>query len=197
MRKLPSYLDNPVDDKLLELCEILSPYFFSLHFTPNDITTLSLLFGLLSIYYLNENKVWFSVTCMFVSYFFDCFDGHYARKYKMISKFGDYYDHIKDAVVNLTFMFLLFKRNAHKLSNNERLVLLVIMLIMYALLTACFSCQEKIHDKADDAPTIGCLSVFISSKQEAERILGVLRFFGCGSFILFTLMLTVYLEYKK
>ena len=33
---------------------------------------------------------------MFVGYFFDCMDGHFARKYNMVTEFGDMYDYITD-----------------------------------------------------------------------------------------------------
>ena len=35
---------------------------------------------------------------MILSCFFDNLDGHHARKYKLVSKFGDMLDHIGDIV---------------------------------------------------------------------------------------------------
>jgi len=37
-------------------------------------------------------------------------DGHYARKYKMTSKFGDLYDHIKDYTILALMLIIIFMR---------------------------------------------------------------------------------------
>ena len=44
----------------------------------------------------------------------DCVDGEYARKYNMISKFGDQYDHISDLVSHLIIFYILFKYSDSK-----------------------------------------------------------------------------------
>lgn len=73
-----------------------------LKLTPNILTTLSLLCGLLGIYFLFENYLWF---CLFalMHLLFDGIDGVVARL-STCSQFGDYYDHIADSLV--TFLAL-------------------------------------------------------------------------------------------
>lgn len=51
---------------------------------------------------------------MIVSYFFDCADGHMARKYNMTSKFGDYYVHISDIVKITLVLYSLYLINSNK-----------------------------------------------------------------------------------
>jgi hypothetical protein len=50
MRKIERDDENPIDNIIIDSCDIIKPYFYKLGFTPNGITTLSLIFGLLSKY---------------------------------------------------------------------------------------------------------------------------------------------------
>ena len=52
MSKIDQNYYNIIDNNLIQLSEYLSPTFKKLNFTPNGITTLSLVFGVLSIYLL-------------------------------------------------------------------------------------------------------------------------------------------------
>ena len=99
MRKIPEESDNPIDNFILKIVDPLCPLFKALHFTPNGITTISLVFGLLSAYLLYKGHPYLFGITFFISYFFDCMDGYYARKYNMVTRFGDIYDHVKDIVV--------------------------------------------------------------------------------------------------
>lgn len=51
--------------------------------TPNQITFLSLVFALIGSYFYCKNNFYLSIICFIVSYYLDCVDGHYARKYNM------------------------------------------------------------------------------------------------------------------
>ncbi len=95
---LPEHQDV-VDFQLDKLVVILNPIFKSINFTPNHITTLSLIFGLITLYLLWKKHCVLAGVSYFISYFFDCQDGNYARTYKMYSEFGSLYDHISDAVI--------------------------------------------------------------------------------------------------
>jgi phosphatidylglycerophosphate synthase len=95
---LPEHQDV-IDYQLDKLVVILNPIFKSINFTPNHITTLSLIFGLITLYLLWKKHCVLAGLSYFVSYFFDCQDGNYARTYKMYSDFGSLYDHISDAVI--------------------------------------------------------------------------------------------------
>ena len=106
MRKLPNELENPFDNLVYVFVERLSPLFYHFGLTPNSITSLSLLCGIYSAFLLFKKSYFLSILFYLISYIFDCLDGYNARKYKMMSKFGDYYDHISD-----TF-FLISWRNS-------------------------------------------------------------------------------------
>ena len=196
MRKIPSDIENPIDNILIDIAEPLSIIFRSMNFTPNGITTLSLIFGIFAIIGLYKGYVIFSVIMMGLSYLMDCCDGYYARKYNMVTKVGDCYDHIKDVVVFILFIYVLYKRNKDKLDRKEWIIVWIILLFFGIMTSLYFGCQERYYGKEYEIPTFGCLSKLISSKEKAEKWLNFLRFFGLGTFTMVILIFTIWIEYK-
>jgi len=198
MKKIPNELECPIDNLIIDLLsEPLSIMFKHFNFSPNGITTLSLLFGLISIWGLYNNWLLGAIIFMFLSYVMDCVDGYYARKYNMVTKGGDYYDHIKDIFIFLIFLFILYNRNKGKMTKMQLFVSVIIFLLFLLSSVAYFACQEKYYDKEDQIPTLGWLQKFVSSKKKAENCLKVLRFFGMGTFIVVLLIFTIWIELKK
>ena len=196
MRKIKSEFENPFDNILIDLSDIISPYFHKMNFTPNGITTLSLITGLLSCYFLHKNKPFLSVSLLFLSYFFDCLDGFYARKYNMVSKFGDYYDHVKDIVVNLLLLYILYNRNKDKLNKKEIIIFSFVFCLFYCIMSVHFSLQEIIYDKPEESDTLGYLTKYVDNKEQAENLITYTRYFGCGTVILLNMLAILYLELK-
>ena len=114
--KLPKNLENPIDAWILDICEKLDPFFVECNMTPNKLTTISLFFGLLSVYCLHNKIKYLPGIFYFISYMFDGADGQYTRRHNMVSKFGDYYDHIKDWSITFMIFYILKKRGMKYLS---------------------------------------------------------------------------------
>lgn len=196
MRKIPTNIENPIDNMLIDMAEPMCLIFRSMNFTPNGITTLSLIFGVFAIVGLYKGHSIFAVIMMALSYLMDCCDGYYARKYNMVTKGGDCYDHIKDVTVFSLFIYVLYKRNKQKLSRKEWIIVWSILLFFAVMSGLYFACQERYYGKEDQIPTLGCLSQLISTKEKAEKWLEILRFFGLGTFMTVMLIFTIWLEYK-
>ena len=62
---------------------------------------------------------------------YDVLDGNYAKKYKMVTKFGDLYDHIKDISVNILLVFVFYKYMTFKHNKRLCLILLIITIILF------------------------------------------------------------------
>ena len=62
------------------------------------------------MYNIYKNKYIIGTILWFLSYYFDCADGKMARKFKMISKFGDIYDHTSDIIKHLLLFYVLYKK---------------------------------------------------------------------------------------
>lgn len=197
MRKIPSNLENPLDSLLIDLSEPISKYFHTLYMNPNDITTLSLIFGIISILFLYKGKAVLAGACYFLSYLFDVVDGYYARKYRMVTKFGDMYDHIKDWTVNITYIYVLFNRNKQKLKTWQWILVSCIFIFLLGMQAIYFSAQERYYDKIDTIPSLSWLSSLIKTKDDAIKTLKWTRFFGCGTFIICVILFTIWIEYKK
>ena len=143
VNKIPRDLDNPFDNLFNDLAEWVSESFYATGHTPNMITTYSLIFGLLSIYFLSKNNVLLFFVCWITSYFFDCFDGYFARKYSMTSQFGDYYDHIKDTFVSVLLYYYVYTH--FKITTLDIYVLIIATVLMHIHL----GCQQ-IYTRKDD-----------------------------------------------
>ena len=56
-RKLPKNLDNPIDNFILDyIVDPLNPLFYKIGMTPNKLTGLSGIFGLLSVYCIYKSN---------------------------------------------------------------------------------------------------------------------------------------------
>lgn len=193
MRKIHPKYENPIDNVLINIVDTLCPLFKRFSFTPNRITTLSLIFGIIAIVCLMKGKYIYFGVSFFLSYFFDIMDGHYARKYKMTSKFGDMYDHIKDVVVFTGIFIVFLYRNRN--SSKKQLVLITVLIILLSLFMCMhLGCQEKIYPN-EESDTL-YFSKRLCSGNPHKRIFWT-KYFGCGTFIVITILLIIYVEKRK
>ncbi len=183
MRKIDEKYENIIDNLLIKLSDFLCPYFKCLNFTPNYITTLSLIFGLISIYYFIKQKFKYAAICFFISYFFDVMDGHYARKYNQVTKYGDIYDHVKDIVIYVTLLILFIYNNNY--SNSILIILLIIWILLLLCSAIHLGLQEKIYDK-DESQTLSFLKNIINNNENDKELICKTKICSLGTFILFT-----------
>jgi len=175
-RKLPSNYDDPIDSLFSDYSEKLNPYFKKMNFTPNGITTLSFIFGLLAIYaYIKSNYLLCSILYL-IGYFFDCMDGNYARTYNMSSKFGDIYDHLTDVIVNLALLYLIVFNI--KVSRKFKYIGISILVLFYIITLYYLACQEKYLSKINNSDILA----LVTPKCNNTEDLIILRYFGCGMF---------------
>ena len=86
-----------------------------------------------------------------VGYYFDCADGNYARTYKMVSKFGDLYDHITDFIKVAIFIVLLYT----EYNDKTRFINFIIVFIALSFLSFIhLGCQETIYNKKHESITL-------------------------------------------
>ena len=55
-RKIPAEYDNPIDNVILDFVEVMNPFYKKLGFTPNILTTFSVIFSVLSIFFYVKRK---------------------------------------------------------------------------------------------------------------------------------------------
>jgi phosphatidylglycerophosphate synthase len=180
-KKLPEKYDDPIDLFYADICDIIMPYFKSAGFTPNMITTISFIFGLISCYlYYIQNYVLASISYI-ISYFFDVMDGIFARKYNMKSKFGSYYDLYSDFIVLFILIYLvLTNKNFIKLKYINIKILFIIFLFIYSIVSLYhFTCQESYVRSTAKHNSSEALQNRILTCMDHKHM-RITRFFGPG-----------------
>lgn len=174
MRKLPSSFDNPIDNYLIDLCEKLSPMYKHYNFTPNILTTFSLLFGIISVLLFINDFYILSAIIFFVSYFFDCCDGHYARKYGLVTTFGCYYDHISDTLKYVMLGYVMYNKSKEKFY-----ALFPIFSVLLFLSLVHTGCGELYTDEDVQSDSLSYFKILCPSKP--EQSLNFTKYFGFGT----------------
>jgi len=160
------YLTHPVID-----------WFYQNNFTPNIITTLSFISQLISINYLLKFQPMTFSFFYFLGYYFDCIDGPMARKYNMVTLFGDWYDHITDMICFSWIIYILI--NQYSLLEHN---FICIILLVYLLgLIGYVGSQEKIYNKNNKDKQISYSLYFTTFFIKDEY-----RFFKYYKFFCFT-----------
>lgn len=196
VRKIPKEKENPFDNIIIDLSEYSSPFFHKLNFVPNEITTLSNIFSVFGLYSMYHNSIPFFIISMFFSYFFDCLDGHYARKYNMCSEFGDLYDHVSDVFLLISFFYLFFSRYSNMLFYTALgWIIIGSGIVMLLLMGKHIGCQEIHHEKSSGhlphkSSSLSCLK-YIGNEDHINWS----RYFGIGTGYLFFYGLTAILMY--
>lgn len=193
MRKIPCELENPIDDLLLNIGEQLCPFLYKTGHTPNMITTYSLITGLLSCYFLWKGQIFLFGICYAMSYFFDCLDGHFARKYNMETEFGDMYDHIKDVTVYLILIVIIYI----KCTKNITIPVILLFLVFTYLMGMHMGCQQRNCTKDDENPEH---SKFLNTTRKLcpnKDSIKWTRFFGAGTYSLFLILMISYICYNR
>lgn len=176
--KLPDYYDDPVDIFYKKYIDIINPHFKEAGITPNMITTISLVFGLLACYLYYKSYYVSAGLSYIVSYFFDTMDGYFARIYDMGSVFGSYYDSVSDNVVALLLVILFYKNQ--KISGLVKLTIILVLAIYGFGTVYHLSCQEKYVKKTNEKHLSDGLAFLDKVKCSDFENMRYSRFFGPG-----------------
>lgn len=184
--KIHHSLEDPVSNILYYISDKIAPILKYIDHTPNQVTTMRFSLLLIAVLYCIPHKMYrVGATLYMLSYFGDCLDGLYSRKYDMVSNFGDYYDHIADIISMIITMYILY--NTVDDSHQWVIHLIVIMLFLSMLQIGC---QERYIDMMNlssgyTSPSIST-STYMCPKSivpdnDVEYLMEYTRLFGVGS----------------
>ncbi len=183
MRKINSSMENPFDDIILGSCDGQLEILYRMGFTPNLLTLIGVIFRIWSIWSLfNGNKLFFLIGGI-IGYYFDCLDGHFARRYDMCTQFGDIFDHLSDTLFQVGILYYLLVKS--KLPHSKFFIPIVILYVCFALLLFChMGCQQQ-HTELDFSESLDHLQHLCPDKEWIYWT----RYFGCGTAMIFSLAL--------
>ena len=193
-RKIIDAYENPIDNHIIALAERLNTSIFRpLNFTPNMITSLSLICGVFSAIVLYNNQYIVSAILFTVAYILDCADGNYARTYNMVTTFGDYYDHVSDVLKIVIILIVMSQKQ--DVSRGLRLFFVFGTFFMFALSSVHLGCQERLYNP------LGQDSLSVTKKMciwsQPEKLIKITRYFGVGTFIAFIVGFILYMSYTS
>jgi phosphatidylserine synthase len=87
------------------------PILVKLNLTPNFITTISLICGIISFVLISSDNYICGSLFFMLRYILDCLDGPVARLTKKTSEFGDIYDHCVDWFTFVLFYISCYTKN--------------------------------------------------------------------------------------
>jgi len=188
-RKITREQENPFDNIFIDIAEWLNTNIFRpLNYTPNMITTMSLVLGLISVIFYHYHYYIYCILFFVTAYILDCADGNYARKYNMETRFGDYYDHISDMSKGL---FILIAVIIHPFSLRIKQILIFLLAILLSLSLMHLGCQEGIYnpDKHDKYDSLSNLKYLCGTTESSLEYIKYTRYFGTGTLIVYMCLL--------
>lgn len=187
-RKIPWAMENPIDNIVVGAGEPIQPTLYKMGITPNMITTVGVILRCMALYHLFRGETKFFFIEAVLSYFMDCLDGNYARRYHMCTKFGDYYDHLSDLVFHGILLYYLVFHSKMTKSKNWYNWIIVILILMY-LMCWHFGCQEDHYHEENGGSESKSLNIFQQISLGQKHWIYFTRYFGCGTFALLVYLL--------
>ena len=179
MRKINKEYDDFFDNIYLTIIEHTVGIFYLFGFTPNMITLISTIIGLFSIINFQDGMYFKSAILFAISYYFDCMDGYMSRQYNMITKFGDYFDHIKDICV---IAYMIYSLAIHNIYIFYFLIPFGIMSYLHLACQEVFLKHKYKEDHEGDSLTL-MLKIFpYETIDDVTELLKKTRYCGCGTF---------------
>ena len=191
MRKIPIEVENPIDNLIYVGVEAVAPSFYYWGWTPNMITTASNVAALASAYCIYKRMFVLSAALFLLAYFFDCLDGYVARKYSMVSAFGDLYDHVSD-VAKVAVVFVMLLRL------NFALFTMVFLIYVGFLGLQCVHMghTELFYNEKSESKSLHVLTFLCDVRDPSDKVeildkMRYTRYFGTGTammYIVFVLL---------
>lgn len=146
MTKIDKY-DNNIEQESISDIEIfipisdtLIPYIYYCKITPNQITILSTLSTIFSVYLFFYNN-YLCLFYYFLGYLLDTIDGRLARKYNMVSILGMILDLVSDNISNIPLLIVFFMKS---MFSYFKFFLFLLVLTFLSLFNVSYAINESI-----------------------------------------------------
>jgi len=191
LRKLPRHHENPIDNIAYDISTIINRNINNEIITPNFLTTISFFSGLLSAFFVYQNKFLYASIFHSNAFLFDCMDGNNARMYNKCTSFGDWYDHTSDKIREIILVIvILWNKN---ITIKEKITFIIVVSIAFIFLLFHMGCQERNVPKGMQSTGLKTYTFLCRFK----KYINFSRFFGCGTFNLIILIFLLYFYFTK
>ena len=197
--KVSTIQEDPINILLIYISIALNPIFKFLinlifiptNWGPNILTTFSLIIALIGLYYVHKQSYILGGLLFFFAYFFDVWDGLFARKYKAVTQFGDYYDHISDGIkiTGLLGIILLSKT----ISIRNKIIFVVLFFTLGMLTLWHIGCQQRNYKKRNHKEMLDGLKPMCKKDSDIRYS----KFFGTGVIMFIMSLFIMSLSYKN
>jgi phosphatidylglycerophosphate synthase len=181
VNKLPEENECPFDSLLCKFIDGHLHLYYEAGLTPNMVTTFGIVIGLLAAYQISQRQFVLGALLWILSYYFDCIDGKLARKYNMVTNFGDLYDHICDIIKYIAVGYALYKSNKRKNMSSKQWIYFSIVIILLLVSFIHMGYQEIIYDKKEESGWLNVVAKIVSNDPNPERTINYTKYFGCGT----------------
>lgn len=194
-RKIPIEYENPIDNYLISVCDKYINKCKKNNVTPNKITLFRLLLSIIILQIIyTTNYVLLPVTGFYFCYFLDCMDGHLARTTQTVTIFGDILDHFSDFFMFGNVILIL----SIKEYNYKKYIISFIFLLLF-LTSVHIGLQQKYYKQnykeIEERPPETLDLLMLMYNIDLNNIKWT-RFFGLGTFTLFTGFAIIYMQYN-
>jgi phosphatidylglycerophosphate synthase len=191
VNKLLEKYECPINMQLYKFIDTHLHMYYHIGLTPNMVTTFSIIFAFFSAHQILKGHFLFAAILMLFSYYLDCVDGKLARKYNMVSKFGDLYDHFGDILKLTVVAYALFKSNKEKTSIKQRIYIGII--VIFSLIQCIhLSYQEVIYDKKEESACLNIFRQIIYLDPNPEKNIQYAKYIGSGTWMLCCALLIIF-----
>ena len=190
VNKLSDDIDCPIDVQLYKFINTHLHVYYNIGFTPNMVTTFSILFGLLAAQQILRKNYKFAAVMILISYYLDCVDGKLARQYNMVTHFGDLYDHIGDITKIIAIFVALFA--SVKKMTDSKWTYLSIFIVLTMIQFIHLGYQETIYDKNEESVILNMWRKMVAFDSNPEETIHYTKYFGCGTWYLCFALLIIF-----
>lgn len=195
VNKLPDISECPVDYCLLKFIDTHLHWYYKLGLTPNMVTTLSIVMGCAAAYAVQQQQYNWGAGLFGLAYYLDCVDGKLARRYNMVTTFGDYYDHFGDMFKFSLMLYVLYKNQSRPLNSMQQYFKYGVWLLT-ALLLVHIGYSETLYP-GNESVTLAPFKYLVQMDPEPHQTIQFTKHFGNGTLILFVVCGIILWDYYK
>jgi hypothetical protein len=200
MRKIPRENENPIDNILLNLCDINIKLINDTNITPNMITIFRIILSFFILFVFNNScNIYIPIIGFSLFYYLDCLDGHFARGTEQVSILGDYLDHFGDIFNEFVFLIIILCKDFMYKDKIIGIYFILLYLslchlglqqIVFEKITKNEIQNETVYDKKEDELLDRLNRISLFNEDDIKWT----KYFGLGTFNLFKLFLVYWIQ---